>query len=388
MKEYRISELMENYTDNEIFLEGEQTVDTEKAVSDLLAQVKPKKKMRPLFKGLVAAAAAVVVLTGSVITAAALSFGFTTATGRQVEYFPVIDGHQYLWSSSTAELDDALTLEDGRLILNVDGKSIDITDMVDRKTPYIYSYELPESEKTAYVIAGGTPEEYGVVDMVYNEGTGWLGMGAVNGSHDNGGSIFVEIDRTWHEGGWQPGEIRKVESWYMTTQNYDISYTPKNTDGHDCIHFNARIFPTWRDECYDAWLIQALLDLDLIQLPTIGEFVPPTFIKTAKGELWIVDDNYCVTRNLTDLIAENKVHFPAWSTNSGKVETAEYLAVGGTPDDYGWAIMIRHGDKCWTVADHNIRNADGEFREWYLMAVDHKGLDLEQLQQNRYFTFE
>ena len=387
MKEYRISELMENYTDNEIFLEGEQTIDTDKAVGDLLAQVKPKKKMRPLFKGLVAAAAAVVVLTGSVITAAALGLGFTTATGRQVEYHPVIDGHQYLWSSSTAELDDALTLENGRLILNVDGKSIDITDMVDRKTPYIYSYELPESEKTAYVIAGGTPEEYGVVDMVYNEETGWLGMGAVNGSHDDGGDIFVDIDRTWYEG-WQPGEIQKVESWSMTTQNYDIHYSVKDDPEHDCVHFNSRIFPTWRDECYDAWLIQALLDLELIQLPAAGEFVPPTFIQTAKGELWIVDDNYAVTRNLTDLIAEDRFHSPAWGKRTGKVDSEEYLVVGGTPDNYGWAVLLREGDQCWTIGEYNIRNADGELRKWYLKAIDRVDFDVEQLQQNYYFTFE
>lgn len=387
MKEYKISELMENYTDNEIFLEGEQIVDTDKAVTDLLAQVRPKKKMKPLFKGLVAAAAAVVVLTGSVITAAALGIGFTTATGRQVEFFPIIDGKQYAWSTSTFELDDALTLEDGRLILNVDGKSIDITDKVDRKTPYIYSYELPESEKTAYVIAGGTPEEYGVLDMVYNEEFGWLGVGAINGSQETGGRIFAEIDYTWHDE-WERGEIRKVRNWYMTTQNYDIQYVPKNDDEHVCIHYNARIFPTWRDECHDAWLIQALLDLDLIQLPTIGEFVPPTFIKTAKGELWIADDNYTVTRNLTDLIAEDKVHFPTWSTRSGMYESEEYLAVGGTPDDYGWAVLLRENGECWTVAEYNIRNADGTLREWYLKAVEHRGLDLEQLQQNYYFTFE
>ncbi|MCH5200362.1 MAG: hypothetical protein J1F60_05315, partial [Oscillospiraceae bacterium] len=58
-KELDITKIMDDYTDNEFFVEGEQAVDTEKAVGELLAQVRPKKRMKPIFKVLIAAAALV-----------------------------------------------------------------------------------------------------------------------------------------------------------------------------------------------------------------------------------------------------------------------------------------------------------------------------------------
>lgn len=81
MKEVKISELMSSYTDNEFQIEGEQTVDTEKAVKAVSQRIssKQKTKVRPLFKALIAVAAAAA-LTGAVSAAAAVNEVWVTYT--------------------------------------------------------------------------------------------------------------------------------------------------------------------------------------------------------------------------------------------------------------------------------------------------------------------
>lgn len=185
-KELDITKIMDDYTDNEFGIEGEQAVDTEKAVGDLLAQVQPKKKKaKPLFKVLVAAAAAVAVLAvGATAAGIVIKGGYTTSTGIGVSYEA---GENYgSWSVHYDEDRGApIKVEEGnRLMFAADGQNIDITDLVDGNTPYIYTYDNSEGE-SCYIVVGGAAGDYGYIELVPLK------------VMDNG-----EVIVRWHESGW------------------------------------------------------------------------------------------------------------------------------------------------------------------------------------------
>ena len=266
-REYKISELMENYTDNEFFVEGEQTVDTEKAVRELLAQVNPKKRMKPLFKVLIAAAAAVFVLAGAVIGSDLLSGSFTSGSGIEFEYEVSEDGFGY---TAYLHYTDTLTAEDGRLYLNVYEETIDITDLCDRTTPYIHTYTNPGTGEDAYIIAVGTPVFYEFVDLFYVEGMGWIGNGCINGSGMD--SIRLQITQFPHliefkapDGSSAILADRWMEMSYYSAHEHH-GYRDENGDYVD-FNANGEIVPmlpeAWRDDCLEAWLLSALEQLDL-----------------------------------------------------------------------------------------------------------------------------
>lgn len=61
-------------------------------------------------------------------------------------------------------------LEDGRLWFTADGQRIDITDQIDNDTPFIYTTVNPRTNQPAYIIIGGTPENFGYVEVWKNQG--------------------------------------------------------------------------------------------------------------------------------------------------------------------------------------------------------------------------
>ena len=187
MKELKISQLMDDYVDNEVCMEGETCVDNEELKELVLAQAKTKRKIKPLFKVIAVAAVAVV--------AAATTMAATTDRGGK---FRSAGGSEYMYEFKErytqgalhpADYESLLKEEDGRLYLTIDGEITDITDLIDRQTPYIYTYTDAQtnavSGKVSYVIAGGTPDDYGVVDIAYIEGLGWWGGGAMDGDNNN-----------------------------------------------------------------------------------------------------------------------------------------------------------------------------------------------------------
>ena len=273
MKEYRISELMENYTDNELFLEGEQTVDTEKAVSELLAQVKPKKRIKPVFKVFIAAAAAVSVLAGAVVGSDFLSGSFTSGSGVKFKYEVSDDGSDcgyeaYLHYRGT------LTTENDRLYLKTGDETVDITDLTDEKTPYIHSYTNPGTGDDAYIIAVGTPTHYEFVDLFRVEGIGWVGFGCINGNGMN--HIDVEID---HYPKPFQFDLYDGDPEFFTESILRISYNVAYDVAHEhlgrldengvyvCINDDNEIVPLFseirKSGCPEMWLINAMEQLDL-----------------------------------------------------------------------------------------------------------------------------
>lgn len=380
MKEYEITELMREYTDDEFNIEGENAADTEKVVESVMGQVKAKKKTRPLFRVLVAAAAAVV-LAGAVTAGTVITGNFVTGTGRQIEwdYEYGDDGSVSGWhSTTTQELEDVLTLQDGRLYFNIKGETTDITDLIDRTTPYVYTYDLPQSEKPAYVIAGGTTEEFAVVDLVYTKDTGWDGIGIINGSI-YGGMIQVSIDHPFRA----HDETLPWSGWYLSDKNFDVDYEVFDENRHVVSWYNYGItdmYPTWREDD-DAWLVEALVQIELLELPKMENFVLPDIV--------IEDDTVTLWgKDITENISEEKAyaHRHIWSDAGYE----SVVVVGGTPGNFGWAFIERritekHDFEYWTIACDNITDADGQLREWYLNAVEKREYDLEQLRQNQYF---
>lgn len=268
MKEINISRLMDNYTDNEFNIEGEAGADTEKVLKTVMEQVKPAKKtkVKPLFKVMIAAAAAAALaMTGTVVAKAQFpKHTITSATGTVFEYEQHGGAYGYELNVKNEDYSDLLTLEDGRLYFSIENTRTDITDLIDRQTPYIYSYVNEDTGYENYVIAGGTADQYAVVDMVYLEGAGWTGageMGGENGAYNGiNGRINVTVEELENNGG-----------------NLSIVFTrDPGAPYHE--HLNAwqegapcptlqpykEIPEQWRDECEDAWLLEALFRLDIL----------------------------------------------------------------------------------------------------------------------------
>ena len=268
MKELKISQLMDDYTDNEVCIEGETLVDNAELKGLVLEQVKTKRKVKPLFKVLIAAAAAATVCVAGVAVVGSdfKSGSFTTGSGIQFEYEVHENG-----SSTYARLDyiDTLTTEDGRLYLNTEDITIDITDLTDEKTPYIYTYTNSGTGEDAYIIAVGTPAHYEFADLFRVEGIGWIGHGCINGSGMN--SIRVNITQYPELKEFEPSRgdpafsaDRWIDIEYNNFHRHQ-GYRDENGDymSIDDNHVIVPMIPE-TENCSVAWFISAIDQLDLL----------------------------------------------------------------------------------------------------------------------------
>ena len=159
MKRLEISKLMDEYTDTEFFPTGGSTADLEAVKGRVLAQAAPaKRRRRPLKMALLAAALAVV---GMLCIAAGLP-----GLGYQL-----VNGTLTFTQTSTSKIatmssDVIMDLEDGRVFSLLDGEHVDITDRIDRDTPYINDCSDPDTGLTHYIVMGGTPEHYGWFEWI------------------------------------------------------------------------------------------------------------------------------------------------------------------------------------------------------------------------------
>ena len=166
-KEIDITMLMDNYTDNEFNIGGEAGVEEEKVLSAVMPQVKPKKKIKPLFKALIAAAAAAVVVLAGTVAASNIVIrgGYKTPTGITVSYWFTEGGGS--WSTHYDEdRGTPIKVEEGnRLMFVALEENVDITDLVDGDTPYIYSYDNSNGD-ACYIIVGGEAGDYGYIEAI------------------------------------------------------------------------------------------------------------------------------------------------------------------------------------------------------------------------------
>ena len=162
MKRLEISRLMDEYTDTEFFPEGGSAADADAVKARVLAQAAPAQKapMPRKKKALLAAAlaAALVVLIGA---------GFPYIQYRLVDGLLSFEQTSNGWATSFSPNLHAVKLEDGRLYFNQgDGQRVDITDLMNEETPYIYDGSDPDDGMKYYIIMGGTPESYGFLEWV------------------------------------------------------------------------------------------------------------------------------------------------------------------------------------------------------------------------------
>ena len=164
MKRLKISRLMDEYVDDEFFPQGGETADLQAVKDRVLAKAAPAQQKRMLRKKkvlLTAALAAVLVL----LVGAGLPYIRHQLVSGELFFQQNADGSKITGFVHYGP--PLLELEGGRLFFNQDGgQRIDITDLVSDETPYIFDGSDPDSGKTYYVIAGGTPGSYGWFEWV------------------------------------------------------------------------------------------------------------------------------------------------------------------------------------------------------------------------------
>lgn len=163
MKELRISELMDDYRDDEFFPEGERRADPEAVAVRVLKQVHgaaPAKQKMPRRKKLLLAGALAAVLV--VLMGAGFPYIQHQLANGTLSFEETPNSKTYSWKSTGPMLD----LEDGRLFFLLNSERIDITDQISEDVPYIYNNSDPDAGVTDYVILGGTPEHYGAFEWV------------------------------------------------------------------------------------------------------------------------------------------------------------------------------------------------------------------------------
>lgn len=118
---------------------------------------------------------------------------YTLVTGFSIEQIDI----GFHVDSSTAIA--PAVLKDGRLWFTADGQRIDITDQIDNDTPFIYTTVNPRTNEPAYIIIGGTPENFGYVEV-------WKSQGRI-GFAGRYGRITTVMDITqeeFNQGIWIP----------------------------------------------------------------------------------------------------------------------------------------------------------------------------------------
>lgn len=163
-----ISELMDNYTDSEFLIDGEQGADTDAVLRGVMKKVKPKKQRLRLGVKLLVAAA--------VVTA---SVSFLVAAGVPETVYNLLNGEVVILKENEMTVymkklmeDSIYRIEDERIIFIADGQKLDITDMIDENTPYIYHTEVKDSHGKVHddwIAVAGTIEHIGSAETLLGD---------------------------------------------------------------------------------------------------------------------------------------------------------------------------------------------------------------------------
>ena len=172
LRKVDISELMDAYEDTEFLPEEDVSVNTDKIKQEVANIVKGKRRTGRKLILLAAALAACLALAGwtwgervyQFISGSTLSAGGNPAAGSiSVD---LTDGLNEAGDSAI------IALEEGRLWFVAGEERVDVTDLVDEETPYIWT-QRQEDGSLHYIIVGGTPEDYGWFEgMKFPDGSG------------------------------------------------------------------------------------------------------------------------------------------------------------------------------------------------------------------------
>ena len=288
-----------------------------------------------------------------------------------------------------------IKLTDGRLYFTFNGQNTDITNEVDRDLPYIYPYTDPETSMPAYIIVGGEREQYAYAEVVQQQDGSWRGRGGIPG--DNTSYIGVNIDDNIH----YPDRPTYANGWYLSNEPLSMvlnySRTVLNDDGSyepiNHVHFLYNIPQALEiGECGEEWLIRALLELELIQLPYIDFSLTCPIEAAADGRVIFVAEGQ--ETDITDIINEGTPYvYRVKHADEFGEDYDSYILVGGPPANCGWVLLCRSGSDMWIGIEENITFINealnkGEpgyetFRQWYLNGVEQIGYNKGVIFQNR-----
>lgn len=256
-KTVKISELLDDYTDNEFCIEGETEVQNEE-IKDIVKS-KVNKGRKPVLKIIGVAAAAAVFAAAAMAVTSVMTTRFSLPGGGEIIKEQYSDG---IYSLELGFDDDLLQKEDGRLYLTVGNDKTDVTQIIDTKKPYILSYE--NGGAPAYVIVGGTVEHYSYLELVCVDGE-WTGLGKTDNQWEKEiiVNISAEEDGLWGFVWDAYDDVNGNGVYDLGEQTYRYGY---NNDplGH------VDIPADWRDTSSMAWLIEALDSLGFINAPEEG----------------------------------------------------------------------------------------------------------------------
>ena len=167
----KITEIMDNYTDNEVLIEGEQSADVEKVLQGVNAKVKVKKHLKLHTKIIIAVAAAFIGLF-AITAAAAEGTTFVSRTGYFNRWNDI-----GLWHDNTNEnWVEPYRVVDGRVLFTAVGEGeeeIDITDLISDEKAFYYEYSKEDSNGKSHdcvIAVGGTPDDLGYAEYLHLEG--------------------------------------------------------------------------------------------------------------------------------------------------------------------------------------------------------------------------
>lgn len=100
-------------------------------------------------------------------------------------------------------------IENDRLWFIADGQHIDITDSIDENTPYIYTTVNTTTNRTSYIIIGGTPDNFGYAEIWTNNGI--VGFAARHGEV----SMMMELTAQEFEQGMWEVPVESIDGLWL-----------------------------------------------------------------------------------------------------------------------------------------------------------------------------
>lgn len=145
-----------------------------------------RSRLLPLAAVLAAVLAAAALLMGA--AGALIRFRLLTGAGAVQE--------ENRFSVDFSGSQPPVRLENGRLIFTGDGQHVDITDRVDRQTPYVYE-TVNAGRVPTYLIVGGTPDRLGYAEVWVNRGVAGVAL------REGDSSVVMELTAEDFSLGWR-----------------------------------------------------------------------------------------------------------------------------------------------------------------------------------------
>lgn len=130
------------------------------------------------------------------------------------------------WSATNVggEVQDPIVLEDGRLWFVANGERLDLTELVDEETSYLYTFAGEGSHLTHYVAVGGTAEDFGWAEWLQEGDTlvptisvnTWEALWLYEGELYDPEKLTPELQAAWEAEGETHTGQQVYKGWYLS----------------------------------------------------------------------------------------------------------------------------------------------------------------------------